>query len=1102
MLVFSLITQWEWVETTQQDFKDGRYEANLYSSHRGDGAVEFSGRFDLDNNGYIDIMGNGWVLWGSSQGYSDNRITNYSGGGGSDAADLNTDGYPEFITTIMGGSENIFWGNAQGPDPSNRTVISVSAYNNEGIIAADFNKDGYLDLLAAIDDNNAAVFWGSQSGFSFGNRSPLPCWKAGYNPEVADLNKDGWLDAILISGESPNNYIYWGSPSGLSASRFTRVIVPVDIGGHGISLADLDYDGWLDIVYAQNRSGFNDAMILWGSEAIYRPGTEVSVDFLLPLPDRAFGGSSVADFNEDGYLDIVFFGNDYVPPRIFWGGADGISADRFQDLNLSFGVGSGGVVADFTSDDHLDIVELSYGGTVLFHGPGFASRESFSPSSHHGFSREIGNVYTRKYTEVYYSSIYDAGNAVLWGTIHWEDSCPGNSSLKMAVRTGQNPDTSSGWSNWIVVQNNTEIPGNIFSRYIQYRATFEYPNPAYLPVLFLVGIEYFGIEEIIVRPDREGAGFPGDTVPYTLNVINFTHLPDVVEISSVIDNPDWYHEVGDSLGNPLGDFDNDLSPDVGELDAYGDSTSLKVKVGIPYNPSVPVDTMIVYGHSSNPLGLYDSALVITRVLPPVRIIIDPNQDTVAWPGQTIDFALWGINYGKDPDVIDLVATSERGWQVELLDSAATTQITDSDGDFIPDLGAVDARGGREHFTARVRIPPTAAPFVSDTVRVIGISSQDTLVTDLAVLVIQVLPEVWIEVEPDQDTIAAPGQRVNFLLWEANHGRWDDIIDLTIASVRGWHVELLDSAAATSLRDYDSDGIPDVGIVPLDGEKRYFTARVSVPMDALVGEPDTVYILGTSSNDTTVKDQAMLVINPAEISLLEIRPDQAGSVSPDAPTVRYALEVLNHGNISDVGEITTRSSFGWNVVLLDATARRRLDDTDGDGVPDVGELAPYTGAYNLYAEVSLPEVFDPTRGVLDTLSGAFSVSETTVVYVGSAREGVVHDSAVLITTASPGLAVHNYPNPFEGETRIVWSQPEDGVVTLRVADRAGRPVGEIMTDYCEAGVHSFLWEARTDRGYFLAPGVYILLMDYKPDIGPPRRMLVKMLCTQGGSHDAN
>ncbi len=1084
----------EWLETTQEDFRDGGYERNLYSSHRGDGAIEFSGRFDLNNDGYIDLAGNAWIMWGAAAGLNQQNITEYNGQAGCDAADLNTDGYPDFVTTGINNDDHIFWGNPDGPDTADFSTIPVTAYNNEGVMAADFNKDGWLDLLASKGDDESTVFWGAAAGFSQNNSTSLYCHKPGYNPEVADLNKDGWLDVIVLSGEDAYEYIYWGGPGGFSGSRFTKVIY--DKGGpHGISVADLNYDGWLDIVYSGNYPNYG--AVLWGSADKYRSGTEVNVDLNLPLRDRAFGGSSIADLNEDGYLDIVFFGNDDVPPRIFWGDQDGISPDRRSDLGAAPSVGSGGVVADFTNDGHLDIVELTYDGTILFQGPGFTSYQNVGPFSHHGFSREIGNVYSRVNKEEYFSSIFDAGVDASWSTIHWEDSCPGNSMLKMAVRVGDTPDTSSGWSDWVTVQNDTEIPGSLRSRYIQYRATFEYPNPAYLPVLFLVGIEYLIAEEIIVRPDRQGSGFPGDTVSYNLEVLNYTYLPDVIEISSVFDNLDWFHETNDSLGNPLGDFDTDLSPDVGELDAGGDSTRLLVKVGIPDSPSVSVDTMIVFGRSSNPSGLYDSAIVVTYVLAPVRILVDPNQDTVGWPGQTLYCSLWGINYGKDPDVIDLVAISARGWQVQLFDSTALTPLEDNDADFIPDLGPVPARSGRRDFKARINIPDTAIPYVSDTVRIVGISSQDTAVTDLAILIIQVLPPVWIEVEPDQDTFAVPGQSVLFSLWEANHGRWDDVIDLKTWSMHGWQVELLDSAAATPLRDNDTDGLPDVGEVPNSGERRYFSTRIKVPANAIAGETDTVYIIGTSSQDTTVKDLATLIINPVEISLLEIRPDQKGSVSPDMPTVRYTLEAINHGNVADIGAITTRSHRGWDLAFLDSTGRNALSDSDADGVPDVGKLEPIGGLCTLYVDVSLPEEYDPTRGSLDTISVEQFTPETTVVYISSASSGVVHDSAVIVTTALPSLTLHNFPNPFREETHIVWSQPEDGNVTIRIADRAARPVGNVFNEYCNAGVHSYLWRAASDTGGPLAPGIYIILLDFRPPQGAPRHILAKAICTAGG-----
>ncbi len=1080
-----------WIETTQRDFADGWFTRDLYSSHRGDGSVEFVGRFDLNNDDYLEIPGCSWVMWGSSSGYSTNNKTDYSGGGGCDAADINVDGYPEFLTTNMGGSTQIFWGDANGPDPSDYLQIVVDAYNNEGIFAADFNKDGYLDLLASIDDGNAAIFWGSAQGYSRNDLTPLPCFKTGYNPEAADLNKDGWLDAIVTAGDATTEYIYWGGPEGPQSGSYTT-IKDGHNASHGVSLADLNYDGWLDIVLSSNTYGTQYGSILWGSGDIYQAGGIIYVDFQLPLPDRAFGGSSIADLNADGYLDIVFFGNDDVPPRIFLGDADGISPSRYTDLGRSFGVGSGGMVADYTGDGSLDIVELSYGETVLFHGPDFTNYDEFNVSSHHGFSREIGNVYTREYKEEYYSSIFDAGIPVLWTRIYWEDSLPGESNISLAVRTGSGPDTSQGWSEWVQVQNGAEIPVHLQSRYIQYRATFEYPNPAHLPVLFLVGIEYT-LEAIIVRPDRWGAGFPGDTLTYELEVLNYTTLPDVVEISSVATQPTWFHEIRDSLGFPLGDADSDGSPDVGELGS-GDSTKLLARVGIPLDLESGVDTMIVYGHSSNSEFLYDSAIVITTILPEVSIVVDPDQDTFAYPGQEICFQLWGANYGKWSDVIDLSVVGPSDWSVELLDSAGAVPLTDHDADGTPDLGSQD-RGDTRHFTARVTLPAAAQEGSSAVIRIVGHSSRDAGIFDEAVLLINVLPEVSILVEPDQDTSAYPGQEICFQLWGANYGKWADVIDLAAWSRWGWKVELFDSAGTASLPDNDADGSPDLGLLDR-GDTAYFTARVRVPPKARANVPDTIHIVGRSSNDSEISDEALLVINPLELTFLEIRPDQEASVSPETPSVRYLLEVINHGNGPETGDITLKSALGWETVVYDSTGEDSLTDSNGNGIADVGELQAFGGTCSLYVEIEMPGNIDPTRGALDTLTGYVSAIETTWVYVSSASDGVVRDSAILVTSALPGLSVHNFPNPFRSETRIVWSQPEEGDITLRLADRAGRPVTTIFSDYCGTGVHTCLWEARIPEGAPLAPGVYILLLEYRPEEGSSRRILHKMLCTEG------
>jgi len=147
--------QQQWIETTQENFSDGMYETNIYASHRGGGAVEFAPRFDLNNDGYIDLLvANASapyvsIYWGSATGYSAGNRTDYPnpGAGNCDAGDLDCDGYPDLLTSIRYGyGLKIFWGTASGPDPSDSTVISLRG-NSEACFIADADKDVILTLL-------------------------------------------------------------------------------------------------------------------------------------------------------------------------------------------------------------------------------------------------------------------------------------------------------------------------------------------------------------------------------------------------------------------------------------------------------------------------------------------------------------------------------------------------------------------------------------------------------------------------------------------------------------------------------------------------------------------------------------------------------------------------------------------------------------------------------------------------------------------------------------------------------------------------------------------------------------------------------------------
>ncbi len=526
MLLFILfsLTTGEWVETTQNDFNDGRYECNIYASHRGDGALEFVPRWDCNHDGWIDLLsvhvyGGSKIFWGSEHGYSDNHCKSYSAGiGGGAFADLNVDGYTDFVVTGPL-CTHIFWGTTLGPDPTDYTRLQEA---EEACFIADFNKDGYLDIaFDYADSKTAGVYWGSQHGYRDENVTHLPVIQAQHNIESADFNKDGWLDLLLPNQFGDHNTIYWGSAEGFSPSNRTEIPF-LSSYIHGSSVADLDNDGWLDLVFTGNYN-INQSWIYWG------PSFKSSEKTTLHTGE-CYGGSAIADINGDSLLDVVFFrgarsGHAYQT-RIQWGDRHRFTKDSYTLVGPESRA-SGGIIGDFNRDGYHDIFFNSYNeASPVLWGPDFEAEDAtylHGGIDHHSMAREIGNVYSREYKEVYYSSVYDTRMDLHWIETEWEDHCPGDSKVRIAIRTGAHPDDfkreitiSAANDPWIETtegQNISEVLMGCNQRYIQYRATFEYQNPAELPMLSLVRIRYEG--EPLEDP-LESVGNSNDDVEFSV----------------------------------------------------------------------------------------------------------------------------------------------------------------------------------------------------------------------------------------------------------------------------------------------------------------------------------------------------------------------------------------------------------------------------------------------------------------------------------------------------------------------------------------------------------------------------------------------------------
>ncbi len=251
------------------------------------------------------------------------------------------------------------------------------------------------------------IYWESANGYSVTNRTELATI-GGISCSVADLNCDGYLDIVFSNRQTsePNwnihSYIYWGSASGYTPGNRDSLYTE---GAYGNTIADLNEDGYLDIIFCNHYNGYShccNSYNYWGSSTGYSNNNKTE------LPTLNANSASVADLNKDGYLDIVFanWRDDMsfaVNSYIYWGSSDGYNATNRTELPT---YAATGVMIGKVSNsgggggNYLDIVITGFGKTYIYYG----SESGYGPSNMmtlpctygHLSTKNIGNIENRR----------------------------------------------------------------------------------------------------------------------------------------------------------------------------------------------------------------------------------------------------------------------------------------------------------------------------------------------------------------------------------------------------------------------------------------------------------------------------------------------------------------------------------------------------------------------------------------------------------------------------------------------------------------------------------------------------------------------------------
>lgn len=342
---------------------------------------------DLDGDGRLDLVASRYqngrtyeaesvVFWNGPEGLSPDRVTRLptAGAVGCTAADLDGDGRPEIIfNNTMGGPSQfdpdlpayVYLGNEQCEySPAHRLELPTGGGTNTYVLA-DLDLDGYADL-AFVSPEGLRIFHGGPDGLRPDRYSILPGrGEMIHYVLVGDLNRDGWLDLLAVAytyDDKPetmanSSVIFYGSPSGFSPDR--SAVVPTYCGGNA-QLADVDNDGWLDII-VYNKRGYL-SMYLGGPD-----GYSEDRMWKIPLEGSGAGGVAAitcADLNGDGWLDLIVVVMGHYTRKdsgffILYGGPDGYSEDRIE-LHPTDASSILVSVADLNNDGHLDLLVPAY----------------------------------------------------------------------------------------------------------------------------------------------------------------------------------------------------------------------------------------------------------------------------------------------------------------------------------------------------------------------------------------------------------------------------------------------------------------------------------------------------------------------------------------------------------------------------------------------------------------------------------------------------------------------------------------------------------------------------------------------------------------------